>query len=376
MRVAIIKSNYTPYGGAEKYTRGVIRAFLQRDARVDVLTAAPGGWGSPTRGLEIISMKQAKYNNLLRLLSFNRSVGAFLKGRHYDCILGMDRTEIQTHLRAGGGSHAAWLRRRSAECSSLRRLSFRLNPFHRATVNMEGKAFLSPGLKRIFCNSHMVQEEISQLYPAAAGKIMVVHNGVEWGAFSDPFQEAISDRERILEALSLDPHKFYFLFVGSGYERKGLRKALSAMPYLPDHVDLLVVGKDRNEKRYVGTAEKLGLGDKIHFLGAQGNVVPFLQVADAFVLPTLYDPFSNACLEALAMGLYVVTTRANGCSEVVKPGAGSLIQDPTRPRSVADAMHTAFTDRMSKEEIRGTVRHLELDTQLYKMVDTCLEDAV
>jgi len=52
--------------------------------------------------------------------------------------------------------------------------------------------------------------------------------------------------------------------------------------------------------------------------------------ADVFILPTIYDPFSNACLEALACGLPVITTKSNGFSEIVTDGVhGSIIDEPT-----------------------------------------------
>ncbi len=129
MKAAIIKSNYTPYGGGEKYTTRLIHAFAQRFDSVDVLTTAGATWDNSDKNIGLVRIRQFKYNNYLRLTSFNASVNAYLKENRYDCILGMDRTDYQTHIRAGGGCHAAWLDRRCAESSSLRCLSFRLNPF-------------------------------------------------------------------------------------------------------------------------------------------------------------------------------------------------------------------------------------------------------
>jgi UDP-glucose:(heptosyl)LPS alpha-1,3-glucosyltransferase len=55
----------------------------------------------------------------------------------------------------------------------------------------------------------------------------------------------------------------------------------------------------------------------------------YLAAADAFMLPTLYEPFSNACLEALAAGLPVITTRYNGFAEIIEPGVdGEVIDNP------------------------------------------------
>lgn len=374
MHIAIIKSNFTPYGGAEKYTTRLIHAFVERDAEVDILTSAGTGWEGLDHKVKRVILKQYPHNNLLRLLSFNSSAKRYLRKAEYDCILGMDRTDYQTHLRAGSGCHAAWIQRRCNESSPLKCLSFKTNPFHRTMIKLERRAFLSDNLKRIFCNSYLVKNEILHFYPETEKKLMVVHNGVEWHEFSQPFEERLAKRKQILVNLRLHPDRFYFLFLGSGYERKGLMKALMALRMLPEYVELLVAGKDRQEENYKSFCEKSGIAGRVRFFGPQKDVIPFLQISDAFVLPTIYDPFSNASLEALAMGLYTVTSEANGCSEVIRDGTGSIIGSPGDISSVAEAMKTALDGHLSKEEIRETVRHLDFETQLGKIVTVCLED--
>ncbi|MBI5847777.1 MAG: glycosyltransferase family 4 protein [Nitrospirae bacterium] len=376
MRVAIIKSNYTPYGGGEKYTTRLIDAFAKRDIVVDVVTAESVRWEKTSPHVNWVPLKQFRYNNLLRLLSFNASANRHFKATRYDCVLGMDRTDYQTHLRAGGGCHAAWLDRRCTESSALRCLSFRLNPFHRMMLRIEKRAFLSENLKKIFCNSFFVRDEMLRYYPAAAGKLTVVHNGVEWNEFSGVFEQGLREKDTLRRGLSLQNEMFYFLHVGSGYERKGVAKSIEALKMLPEKTGLIVVGKDRNEKQYRGLASRLGLSARVIFCGPQKNVIPFFQSADAFVLPTIYDPFSNASLEALAMGLYTVTSNSNGCSEVIQEGAGAIIKDLKNIGSVAGAMSTAMQKHRSKTEIRESVRHLEFEGQLGKIVDGCLSEDV
>ena len=374
MKAAIIKSNYTPYGGGEKYTTRLIHAFAQRFDSVDVLTTVGAKWGNSDKNVGWIRIRQFKYNNYLRLTSFNASVNAYLKENKYDCILGMDRTEYQTHIRAGGGCHAAWLDRRCAESSSLRCLSFRLNPFHREMLRIERRAFLAETLKRIVCNSFLVRDELLRYFPGTKEKLKVVHNGVQWNEYTEAFAQGMEEKDAIRIRLSLREGIFYFLYVGSGYGRKGLAKAIEALKMLPEETELIVVGKDRHEQWYQRLAKKLGLSARVHFFGPQKNVIPFFQAADAFVLPTLYDPFSNASLEALAMGLYTVTSSANGCSEVIREGAGSVIQDLQSIASVSEAMRSALNAHLSKPRIRETVKHLDFDVQLKKIVDICIED--
>jgi UDP-glucose:(heptosyl)LPS alpha-1,3-glucosyltransferase len=65
-----------------------------------------------------------------------------------------------------------------------------------------------------------------------------------------------------------------------------------------------------------------------------------LAAGDIFILPTVYDPFSNASLEAMAAGLPVITTRANGCSEIIEPKVhGSVVDRPDDVKALSDALH-------------------------------------
>ncbi|MGC1479579.1 MAG: glycosyltransferase family 4 protein, partial [Chthoniobacterales bacterium] len=68
-------------------------------------------------------------------------------------------------------------------------------------------------------------------------------------------------------------------------------------------------------------------GPQVKFLGPVRQVADVLAAGDVFVLPTLYDPSSNACLEALAAGLPVITTNANGAGEILKENVhGSTVR--------------------------------------------------
>jgi len=147
-----------------------------------------------------------------------------------------------------------------------------------------------------------------------------------------------------------------------------------ALQTLPKDVALLVVGKDRKQKRYFGLGEKLKLRNRVVFYGPRVDVIKFYQVADCFVLPTTYDPFSNAALEALAMGLFTVTTTANGCAEVIQDFAGAIIQEIGDVDAVAEAMWRGLSSEHPRRRIRESVKHLTFENQLDKMVEMCIKD--
>jgi UDP-glucose:(heptosyl)LPS alpha-1,3-glucosyltransferase len=82
------------------------------------------------------------------------------------------------------------------------------------------------------------------------------------------------------------------------------------------------------------------VGERVVFAGPHKDPRRFLGAADAFVLPTLYDPLSNAVLEALACGLPVVTSRRCGAGELVTAHDAGFTCDATDVAAFAEAMRT------------------------------------
>jgi UDP-glucose:(heptosyl)LPS alpha-1,3-glucosyltransferase len=151
-------------------------------------------------------------------------------------------------------------------------------------------------------------------------------------AVPDDFAAGVPARDEARRRLGLPGDRFIAAFIGTGWKRKGLRFAASALQgaRLPGAV-LAVAGRGPERRhRAPGVA----------FLGPQKDVRPLLAAADVFILPTVYDPFSNACLEALALGRPVITTAANGCAEILEEGiTGSVAGEPHDVATLAAALH-------------------------------------
>jgi UDP-glucose:(heptosyl)LPS alpha-1,3-glucosyltransferase len=228
--------------------------------------------------------------------------------------------------RAGDGVHRAWLERRAKVAGPLQKLSRLLNRKHSDTLVLEESLFAKGGAKRVIANSRMVRDEIVRFYGFPAERIDIVYNGVPLESFRGDEQSRARNRDRF----GLGPGEIGVLFAGSGWERKGLRFAVDAMVRQPDHVRLLVAGRG-DGRQYPS--------ERVQFLGIVPDMPSLYGAADIFILPTIYDPFSNACLEALAAGLPVITTRANGFSEIIENGRhGTVIDDPRNIDSIHEAL--------------------------------------
>jgi UDP-glucose:(heptosyl)LPS alpha-1,3-glucosyltransferase len=191
----------------------------------------------------------------------------------------------------------------------------------------------------------MVKDEVVRFYGFPGEKIDVVPNGVPVTLF----RRDEETRAKTREALGLKSEDMAVLFAGSGWERKGLRFAIDAVDQSGKEIRLLVAGRGDQRKFKSG---------RVQFLGVVEDMPALYGAADVFLLPTIYDPFSNACLEALAAGLPVITTRANGCSEIIETGVhGTVIDDPQKIEAISEALRF-WADPTRREEAGVTIRSL------------------
>jgi UDP-glucose:(heptosyl)LPS alpha-1,3-glucosyltransferase len=269
--------------------------------------------------------------------------------------------------RAGDGVHRAWLNRRSALASPLRRVAHALNPKHLATLRLEEALFGRGAARRVIANSQMVRSEITALYDYPAERIELVHNGVP----AEQFAACGALREQARAEFGVAPEEIAVLFVGSGWERKGLRFAIDAVESCGDErLRLLVAGRGRQARYRSGSVQFL---DVVHDL-------PRLYAAgDIFLLPTLYDPFSNASLEALAAGLPVITTRANGFAEIMRDGIdGTAVERADEVTAIGAALRF-WSDEQRRAGTRAQrlelARHYDISVNVSRTLEILLNAA-
>lgn len=307
MRIGLVRRGFSATGGAEAYLVRLTEALRAAGHRVTLFASVMTGWDDEDQDL---------FDNVLLApaagpVQFSNALAAINPRRHCDVLFSLERVASCDVYRAGDGVHAAWLRRRSVVEPLWRPLVRQYNPKHRQLLALEEALMHQPNLQAVIANSRFVRQEIEEFHGVDPGKIPVIYNGLPADRFG--FDPEIRDRKR--RELKLTPDTVAVLFTGSGWDRKGLAWAIEAIEKLPrqSNFRLLIAGKGRIKKGW-------NTGDRAVFLGPRRDVPELLQAADLFLLPTLYDPFSNATLEALAAGLPVITTPANGVSEIFQPG--------------------------------------------------------
>jgi UDP-glucose:(heptosyl)LPS alpha-1,3-glucosyltransferase len=354
MRLAIIRQRYTPYGGAERFVEAALEALLERNIAITLYTRR---W--PQTRLQLIEpviCNPIYIGRLWRDWGFARAVCATISHKPPELVQSHERLLCCDVYRAGDGVHHVWLEERLRDAPALARRFIEWSPYHRYVLEMEKQLFASPSLRAVICNSKMVKEEIRERFGVPEEKLSVIYNAVDTDVFSPQLRE---HRAAVRTKLGVPDTAMVFLLVGSGYVRKGVARAIAALARLPGDTYLFVVGRDKARGRYKRFARELGVAHRVALLGPQEDPRPFYGAADAFVLPTLYDPCPNAALEAMACGLPVVTSTKCGAAELIIEHDAGFACPARDVDSLAWHMMT-LTDRGARERLGARGREAAL----------------
>ena len=377
IKLSLIVRHFGLLGGLEKQSLRIALAFAKKGLEVHILTANAIQKTSINPLIRIHPLPTKKWLNFRKIKAFDTLCSHWHRHKDIDVVFGMDRVSFQTHLRAGNGVHAAFLKQKKLFSSQKKPFVPLITPLDKTLLNIEKKSFESKTIKRIFTNSYKVKKEILRHYKTVPEKIEVIHNGVEWKEMEADFKHALEKKKRLCSYLHLSPNVYHFLFIGHGFKRKGLLfllKALSKLSFRDFH--LSVVGKDKHLKRFIEIADSLNLKNRVTFFGMRSDTTSFYQYADCLVIPSFYDPFANVTVEALAMGLYVVTTPFNGGHEIITKKSGTLIKDLKDPKIFGEALMEAISHpkiSYRSQNIRNSVKHLDFSHQLEKLTQSTLE---
>ena len=360
LKIAFIRYKYDPFGGAERFTQNVMNSLAAKGLEIHLFARRWAGKAGP--GVVVHRVGGPTWPFLLAYASFVFLVGKAVRRGGYDLVQSNERTLCQDVYRAGDGVHARWLELRRSEMGLLRRLSIRLNPSHLFRLWLEKRMFEDPRLKAVVVNSEMVRREILSLFRISNERIRTIYNGVDLQRFHPENRRTFGRDLRAANGISENTP--VVLFVGSGFDRKGLRFAMEGLARTSGNARLWVVGKGRSEP-YRNLAAELGISGRTTFFGPSEHVMPFYAAADTFILPTLYDPFPTVVLEAMASGLPVITTAQCGASEIIRQGReGFVLPRANQTDLMAEYLEELFCPERRKimaAEARSRAEEFPLD---------------
>ncbi|NKI73866.1 glycosyltransferase family 4 protein [Dickeya sp. CFBP 2040] len=331
LRIAIVRQKYRPDGGAERFIGRALEALSTDNLQLNVITRE---WQGDRKANWQLHLCNPRYwGRINRERSFAGAARTLWHQQRFDLVQSHERIAGCDIYRAGDGVHRRWLQQRVRLLPTWRSKLLFTNRFHRYVVQAETDMYHNPQLKAVICNAEMIKQEIIDEFSLPASKIHVIYNAID----STVFQPASSaQRQHIRASLSLPEDGCVLVFVGSGFERKGLDAAIRAIAATNRY--LIVVGQDKAEHKYRALATSLGCLSRIRFVGMQKDPQPYYHAADGLLLPTLYDPFPNVILEAMACGLPVITSTTCGGAEFILPEHNGYICDALDISALTDAI--------------------------------------
>jgi UDP-glucose:(heptosyl)LPS alpha-1,3-glucosyltransferase len=360
LTICFVRRGYSATGGAEAYLKRLARGVV--DSGHDARLFTTSGWPETDWLMGRITRLRSRST-----IAFANELENLRPQSECDVLMSLERVWRCHVYRAGDGVHRAWLERRKTFATLLQKFCRVFNRKHHDILRLEKSLFADGGAGRVIVNSQMVKDEIVDLYGYPGDKIDVVRNGVPL----DQFRFDPEIRAKARASLEVKPREVISLFVGSGWERKGLRFAIDAIEACRDRrVRLLVAGRG-NRRRYKST--------RAQFFGEVTDLSLFYAAADIFILPTMYDPFSNACLEALASGLPVITTRANGFSEIIDQNVHGSVVDLSNDIAGLRGALESWSDDARRLTARSTIieraSQFDISRNVAQTLQILLQDA-
>ncbi|HDH99790.1 MAG: hypothetical protein DRP94_00975 [Candidatus Latescibacterota bacterium] len=188
--------------------------------------------------------------------------------------------------------------------------------------------------------------------------IVVIHNGIPLDRFEGVSQ---GDVERLRARLGIGEEKV----IGVVSRRKRQEELIEALKFLPKDVRVLFLGIGEDVK-LSKLARKLGVDDRIAYLGWQEDVRPYYSVMSVSVLPSTTEGLSQTILESMLCGVPVVATRAGGNPEVIEDGRNGFLYDPGDSRTLARRIEVLLEDedtrrRIIQEAKRTVVKRFDIE---------------
>jgi UDP-glucose:(heptosyl)LPS alpha-1,3-glucosyltransferase len=314
------------HGGVERATAGLVDALVQHGYDVHLLSPRVQ---APVPGVTRHVLPLPPLPSAARALALAALARVVVSRRGWDVVQSHERTLRQDIYRAGEGCHRAYL-------DSMDDAGRRRPLFHRV--------------------------DLERFHPKNRG----------------------AERRAARAEAGVAADAWTLLFVGSGFERKGLGTVIEALALGSDRASrLLVVGRGATQA-FREQAARVGVEGRIVWLGPRRDVERWYAAADVAVLPSRYEPFGNVHLEALASGVPVVASAVAGGAEaivVVRPenlrivATGGLIQANVVDVAFLGAQRTVRLEAPGLGELTSAARGAEAAPERETLVSLAWDDA-
>ena len=344
MRILLV-SFYDPYGnnayGVESYIRNLSESFIRLyNHEIHILHCSNDLKESKSNNVQLIGLRVKLPNKLpfrFRVTKFvyNRKVRSFLKqsSNSYDII--------EVHGDNVGGKIISNYNAVGKVCGSSSKALSSVNAgFVKLFLSKHfGDRYENYGVKNTKAVVADANFELKDFPGKDNRQTRVVFPGIDTN-FYRPLEEEQINVMR--QSLGITPDERIVLFVGGDDKRKGLDLLLKALELLPKSYRLIILGNSQFQNN----------SERVTSLGYVSEELKrtYLQVSDTMVLPSRYEPFGMAAMEAMACGTPVVVSSNSGVKEAVEKYRTGVVLMELTPESISEGIEECIHLFSHKEQ--------------------------
>jgi UDP-glucose:(heptosyl)LPS alpha-1,3-glucosyltransferase len=319
MRLAFALYEFTPHGGVQADCRALLEECVRRGHACRLFC---NGWiGEPLASVGTLCAPSKGFSQAAKRQHFLSWVQEQLTETPADALIGFNPMPgLDIYLASGlstSPNTQSWWRRRL--------------PAYRQATEWQQAMFGTTAKTEVLFLADSQRDFLRDQFDLPDSRVYALPGGLSpnWAVPDKP--RAI--RKTTRDHLDVQEGEFVLLFVGSNFALKGLDRAIGALAQM--RVDqpsikarLLVIGQD-DAREWRRQAKRAAVLEFVHFLGARESAVNLMLAADLLVHPVREDHSGTTVLEALSLGLPIVTTEACvTCEHVVAAKAGLVLSAP------------------------------------------------
>ncbi|MAV27558.1 MAG: glucosyltransferase I RfaG [Gammaproteobacteria bacterium] len=321
MTFVFLLYKYFPYGGLQRDFLRITRECQRRGHQVRVYTLT---WdGDMPNDLDVTVVPVDALFNHVKYQRFTDWVRNALAVDPVDCVVGFNKMPGLDIYYAADSCY-------EEKARSQRPWPYRLLPRYHHFSAYEDAVFGVRSSTKILMISNAQMPYFLKHYGTRQNRMQLLPPGISRDRIAP--LDADDLRRRVRESLGIEPDENIILFVGSGFIKKGLSRAILAIASLPEQLltrtRMLVIGEDR-ARPFERMIKRLGLSDHIELLGGRADVPQYLLAGNLLLHPASDENAGMVLLEAMVAGLPVLATDVCGYGHyVVEADMGALVSRP------------------------------------------------